>query len=410
MLSKKQPRTRIIGSCKGIHQIPTVNLANSRTSFLQTPDSRSSLACTRQHLVLLLSHYQVMPSFLDFIFTFTVRETPHTYTSFRHENFLGQHHHQPGLITLGRSGICIQHCFNLLGIEGKGKEWLVRQTAAYHCFDIAQNRILWIIIKGNSLIRERVRKSTGSPQSKHLEATDHVEGSFQETLRTHLLIFEWCVENWPSYVAYLEEELRKFSAKTQYSPVDAMAKDIPANKTLSRLNTMNIASPHPPLSWVSSPTFSRSATFARMASGFSNISRTNRQRNNTELSNLPTQPIIKVKNVKLEDLLSFNELQVLSRLGNELGQALAIIDQNKRIFEEVQEHYENMTSSLTITQYIKDLPAIRSSTSDFLQRMKSLGRDLDNQQCRLRLLLRKQEKIETLVSHNLSFAAISEPY
>ncbi|RSL97540.1 hypothetical protein CEP52_010850 [Fusarium oligoseptatum] len=168
-----QPRIRIWDLVKpqdGKHaSTSAVDMVQLRSILSETPIdpcrrfiSRSPLECTHEMMAYLFTHHQIMARFLDFTCAFKWRETPHSFAYFRNEDYLSSQHYQPGLSAMGRSGIRIQHCFNVLGIEmRRGKtQWLLRQTAAYHSYDLVQGRALWVVLKGDNTMRKRLESET----------------------------------------------------------------------------------------------------------------------------------------------------------------------------------------------------------------------------------------------------------
>lgn len=197
-------------------------------SFIQSASSRDPLACEKDQMLLILSHNQVMPSFLDMMFTFRARERPHTMTRFSFETSLGKAQPKLNLPSVSISGCRIQHCFNLIGVEKSektGDPWLIRQTGAYHSFDVVTHRSTWIVLKGNKLVRERLQNSTAGHRKRCPEYAQTVQGCFLANLRTHLLIFQWSAENWELYVNHLEEKLRWSKSVAKYTPVLELTKD-----------------------------------------------------------------------------------------------------------------------------------------------------------------------------------------
>jgi hypothetical protein len=340
--------------------------------------------------------------------TFRKRENPHSFASFRSENYLASRNRQCSLDTLGRSGITIQHSFNLLAFEHNDERtppWVQRQTAAYHSFDLETGRGLWIVIKGNKLIRERVKESTAAALARQPGSYRTVENAFDESLRIHTLLFAWIAETLPAYIGWLEEELKAFSDITRYAPVEDLASDAAALKTIPRMDggfdqarrdTMDFRTHR-------SFSFGISGPLRRATSGLSRLSRFSRGQTVLRSNSvpLPVQPahVIRIKNLNLEELLSFNQLQALSRLMTEVDQAITVIDQNLGVLVEIQEKYKVLLAAKDFQSIISGqaLQACETFFSDFVQQVRRLERDVRNQQARLRMILRNLENIRALV-------------
>lgn len=348
-----------------------------------------------------------MPSFLEVVFTFKRRENPHSFTSFRYENYLSPHHQQPGLQSIGRSGIRLQHCFNILGIEEDKGTWRLRQTAAYHSFDLVQRRALWVVMKGNGKMRQRIESATNESAQKRRGSLNSLQDSFGQTLEDHLLILQWCAENWEAYTESLEVTYRPFSSITEHAPVKELADDIPTNRANERMNSLRFevgprrhtdgsqSAPGP------QTLLRRLSTKLTDLSAKSSLRGTIRR--NTGLINgsdqVPLSP--KIKNLKLEELVSFKMLQDLNSLDKGLDEAISVIDQNKRVLADIKSHYWKLVNSATFKLHVTESSALESCkehASDFAQRIERLEGDLDNYQGNLKTILRGVGKTGVLVS------------
>jgi hypothetical protein len=113
----------------------------------------------------LFTYHQVMASFLDFVFPFgkQVYARDFHFSGFREESRLVYDSKDAGIPGLGRSGIGLKLCYNLRSVERSSEPslpWSIRQTAVYHDFDLETGRTLWVIVKGNKLIKNRMNESS----------------------------------------------------------------------------------------------------------------------------------------------------------------------------------------------------------------------------------------------------------
>ncbi|KAF5012024.1 hypothetical protein FDECE_1883 [Fusarium decemcellulare] len=390
----------------GLKDILSENTADPsrRFIFLRSITSRSPLDCSREMMAYLFTHHQVMARFLDFTSTFKLRELPHNFTSFKNEDYLNSSHHQPGLCDLGRSGIRIQHCFNLLGIEpskdSAGSDiWVQRQIAAYHSFDPVQNRALWIVLKGNWAMRKRLESVTNDSAQKAGASLDTVEGAFFQTLKDHLLILQWCVENWDSYTEDLEANYRDFSGVAEHAPVQDMANDIKAMRTRDKIRAMMPTSHSVQQANGSAepvqPGIIRKLT-KRVTTGFSTVTQV-----------VPPTP--KVEHYKIEDLVQFDRLQSLSCLDTSLGEAISAIDQNQRVLAEIKEYYRGLVNSSSFKLHVSDEPtleACKEAVSEFTMKIGRLEGDLGNYQGNLKTILRGVERTEAMYNGILQYQSM----
>src|SRR5438046_7112362 len=109
--------------------------------FIHAPHGRDALRITYNMLLRLLSYLQVMPSFLDFLFTYGIRQYAQDLhlVGFRSDSRLKEVDRGLVVNELGRSGREIRMCYCLKGVEPSNSEpewgWSIRQTVVYHSLD-----------------------------------------------------------------------------------------------------------------------------------------------------------------------------------------------------------------------------------------------------------------------------------
>lgn len=188
------------------------------SSFLKAFSSRSNLGMSREQMEAILSSHQVMAPFLRHVFTFKNRAEAYLLASFTSEDFLNSYERQPGLAEWNRSGILIQHSFNILGTESSSRntsgvsDWHHRQVVAYHSFDLLNWRSTWIIMKGNASIEARFQNATEIALDQQPGYPTSLSHAFYESLKEHLLILKWGIENWSHYINALEEKCKTVSS------------------------------------------------------------------------------------------------------------------------------------------------------------------------------------------------------
>jgi hypothetical protein len=216
-------RTRDVDSCE------SRNVQSDITDpprFLHAPHSREALRVSHSMFVFLFSYHQVIPSFLDFLFPFgkQIYARDAHFSGLREDSRFDKRSspNDTGLSGLGRSGADLRLCYNLRSVERSatgqpGLQWSIRQAAVYHEFDIETGRALWIFVKGNKMIKQRMEEfstlSSSTKLSTHSEA-------FAASLAPHLLLCDWAGENWRWYINDLEEELQKLTRDVLAAQVD----------------------------------------------------------------------------------------------------------------------------------------------------------------------------------------------
>jgi hypothetical protein len=150
-------------------------------------------------LSFLFSYHQVMPSFLDFVFPLGKQEYARDFhfSGLREESRLGAKQRGLNIPELGRSGNEIRLCYNLRSVErSEGQldlRWSIRQSAVYHSFDLKSGKSLWINVKDNKLIYNRMLEASILPSISKIESLSE---AFSGSLATHLLLCDWSGENW----------------------------------------------------------------------------------------------------------------------------------------------------------------------------------------------------------------------
>ncbi|KAI2621256.1 hypothetical protein GGR54DRAFT_94494 [Hypoxylon sp. NC1633] len=379
-----------------------------RMVFLESVSSRGQLGCTKEQLTTLLTYYQVMPTFLDFILTFSIRARPLAHAIFRQENYLETNSPEFSLPALGRSGIQIQHAFNLLSVERAGhpdekNQWPLRQIALYHSFDVTNGRCRWIILKGNQLMRRRIFSATKQHRCLKAKEITSPETSFVAALQVQTIVTEWCAESWAEYIDYLEEDVATSSVGGNAAPVDEMVR--PANIEAFHL-------PRRGSTWESQVTSSRMGSARWVPRFSSDLLATIRRLSGLETGVLTTRQDEASPGTveatagleddegddsnsdKLPDLeqeFSFSKFQRLTLLAQELEQAMVVIEQNRGVLRSIGEHYRSVVNSHGFATHMKK-HLYDSDLAVFFGKLRNIEGDLDRHYSRLRTLSRALEK------------------
>lgn len=344
----------------------------------------------------ILTHHQVMPSFLDLLFTFRARENPHTQAAFAYETCLGINQPKLSVPSKSMSGFRIQHCFNLIGVErdeSRPDPWLIRQTAAYHSFDVVSRRSTWLVLKGNKLIRQRLQAATASYRKRFPDYIRTVQGCFLANLRSHVLIFQWSSENWEAYIQNLEYKLKGPEAIVNYTPILEMSADEDIERTLAKNDTWRTLHSRQNSGFSMLPT--NSVTTSGRIFGFSRSD----SRQGSHASQ-PTNPSSEIKvpgrsenteNLDLDQMFSFDQLQSLHRLGGRIQQAINILSQNTRLLKDMKQYFQMLVASREFAEFV-DLQAYSQDLSLVYRRIDKINRDMQNYQDRLKQLLCELEK------------------
>jgi hypothetical protein len=389
---------------------------------------------------MLLTYHQVMPSFLDLVFTFKARRRPLNYALFRHENYLDDNAPSLPLPHLGRSGIQVQHAFNLLTVERSDlahekNQWPLRHASLYHSLDLKTGRAVYILLKGNGELAKRIKDATEKHRHLRPDSARTPEQSFVASLQVHLIMLEWGVESWSEYIDSMEETLRAQSVEAKVAPVATVTSPVnlaqsfrrrgssfsrrgTARPALTRDNTMQTTVSPPatlgrgnslqdslleassePLA--SPPLASPTRTISRTLSGFLRHSSWSVDSGASLVQGIDivpeeSDPLID-QLTELEDRFSFNELQRLSLTGDEIDRSILALEQSRDVVSQVQEQYQSVISSHAFTTLL-DKEICKAEAAVFFRRVRSILHDMGVHRRRLSDLSRTVENDKHMVS------------
>lgn len=352
-----------------------------RFIFIHADHSRAPLNTSREMLVSALSYHQVMPAFLDFLFPFGRQEYPQDFhfSGFRHRSHLREVDRGLQIPELGRSGKDLQLCYSLKSVESsKSQEewpWSIRQTAIYHSFDFESGRTVWIIVKGNRLMRNRIKQATGPNKRSCL--FDTPSRAFSAALSAHLVYCDWSAENWRWYINFLEEQLQTSTRHMLRTSVDRPPSPPSAPEMPKRVNTMplvkrqwtNLSSDiKAPLDKIR-----RAVTFKQQEKTLPSL-----EKPQTTSANTPHRRID-------QQNFQFSDLQNTQHIEEKANETLLILRMNKKILTELKEYYYSIFGSQHRPEYLK--ADCEGDISSFKDRVASVINDLQMQESRLEALL-----------------------
>lgn len=378
-----------------------------------------------------------MPRFLDLAFTFgeQIAEKDFHYTAFNAENFLDVSSARKHCIPrLGRSGREIKHCFNLWSVEESETSpygWAIRQTAAYHSFDVCTGRNVWINMKGNELMQKRITQALGS--TSHLQPVDlkTASGSFSVSLLTLLIVLEWSGENWKSLINELEKQLSDILMKAKSAPFkkieealsldpDILLENLTATEAtagkLPRRTDSGVQIKPPPRTETIRSAWS-SVTPKRILSGFSRASTSvdTEKQDSPVLAKTKTPPeplksLLKSPTLQQTQLTSgpihqskfsvlqeftVDGLQKLTTIASKIHELKLVMKLNAEVINEIIDYYKTLVEG----DGFQDIKTnCTTDLNDFFRRARAVIRGLEMEQSRSGTLMRMFEDGKSLVS------------
>ena len=385
--------------------------------------------------------HQVMAQFLDVVLHFGTFPGLNVPTSFhhcvfRHERFFAPNDASRFCIPqLGRSGMEIKHCYNLWAVEksdsthGKRAPWEIRQAGLYHSLDVSNGKATWVHIKANKELENRITEAYRSPGFLEADNLQTPQGSFSATLMTHLIVFEWCGENWRQYLNHWECESEKILTTIKNAPihkVEKMLVDVNSNindimgspaQQLSNAPTAHIGTISSRLTSWKSPT---SATFMSKSStllqssfvekygkrGLGESSQPAASKSTEQNFSPPQSPITTNGQTNQEkdpfqifDEFKYKDLQHLHYISSKLHEADMIMKLDADILLAVVEYFKNFVNDSRTPLSLKS--DSQEALLRFVQRTDSIVRDFEAERRRISTLITLLNDGKALVStHN----------
>ena len=353
---------------------------------------------TRESLMLILTYHQVMPAFLDFLFSFGKQyyAQDFNFSGFQYENYLTESNRGLGIPELGWSGRDIRMCYNLKSVEPSESDpdwpWSVRQTAVHHAFDVDNGRSTWIIIKGNQLMKKRIKLSTESPSLPELSSFETVDRCFAASLATHLILCDWSAENWRWYINFLEETLQKSTRHVLSAVIDRPSKLVMQRNpfltpqpTLSSLDNM-----------MSQPVFEKGSLSPSHSIAGSSPS----------LLFSPLTPSELPFGFQGSDVaesprdFSFGDLQRVQSIEEKSNEALLVLKNNVDTLEDLNQYYRSLIDGEAWPEHVKQ--SCREDAARFGDRVKNMEKTLRVQLRRVETMLRVLSTRKSLVCTEIS--------
>ncbi|TVY76116.1 hypothetical protein LSUE1_G004244 [Lachnellula suecica] len=318
-----------------------------------------SLKISRDMLMILLTHHQVMISFLDFIFPFGMQEFPEDFyfSGLREETRLSQPATGLVISQLGRSGRDIRLCYNLKSVERSlDQHWPWEPFTIP--FDVEHGKAFWIIVKGSKIIKKRIQDSTapGAVGPSDLKRFGSDCEAMASSLEAHLVLADWCDEEWRWYMNYLEERLHAATRQT-------LSKSIETEPSIYE-----------------SP-IRHSSRANRAPSALRRLAATAKKRFSTRLVNSTVDSAVPLTTILTEPPSSPPPppplVQWLEEKANEVS---PVLDANIDILKELSEHYRSVLTSVDCPEELQS--GCEAYLKNFEKRIKSIVTDLERQKQR----------------------------
>jgi len=327
-----------------------------------------------------------MPEFLDLMFSFGDQEYA---KDFHFSGFFVNNRHCKNGLKMSRT----QLCYKLESVEESStttslrNPWSIRQTVVHHSFDEDTGRAAWILVKGNSLIKHRLKSEKDIMKDlRDFMPLNTFDAALVETLATHIVLCTWSVENWRWYVNFLEERLQDVSRHGKnviVDPYPGLSDD--KEKTTVRYDSM-------PFQLARSATTTTITAVRRVVSSSRSKPLPGPHAGLPAVTSIPLLPLPESPS---SSSFLFRDLQEVHTVSEKASEALLILRNNSEVLAGLKEHY---TSNLD-THSTSQLPgsARDEYIAHFRSKLSNLQRILRMQQTRVETLGRLAEDRKSLV-------------
>ncbi|KAF2186405.1 hypothetical protein K469DRAFT_664384 [Zopfia rhizophila CBS 207.26] len=380
---------------------PTHTDPKCRFIFIHASHRKGPLCVSREMLCFAFSYHQVLPQFMDFVFSFeNYGSSPSLHLPcFREEDCLDP---QQGLQVpeLGRSGHQLRICYNLQSVERirelSDPEWVIQHTAVYQTFDLDTGQSLWIILKGNEVMHHRISKAIKSASSSKFRSFGSAGEAFLSSLLTHSLLCDWAGENWRWYVNDLENELQVLLKKPvlapiyRSSPVPDLKLSSVSRRAISGLVRARTLNPE-----IQTPR--NSALYIEPEENTAPPSVSSTVPKNAFLSAPQPSSMSETDNI-------FADLQSLQLLDDKMQEALLVFKQNTEVLQNLRQYYLQVTNC---TRFPAEVGLqYQVNIMKFEKRILSVEKDILIHQTRTETLLRRMADRKNLVCFSSNFQII----
>lgn len=269
-----------------------------------------------------------------------------------------------------------------------------------------------MIVKGSTLIRDRIQSAIASddgsdiPDAAQLNSFESTANSFASALATHLILCDWCDEDWRWYLTFLEKRLQNPTRRS-------LALDIPKAPSFIEPSFFQ-NKPQPSASIRRTFSNATKRTFSsswRLKSSGSSMEKTSFKPSFPQ----PSSPIAVSSDPKLppvlppgmdgptsqrifdkDEIFSVRMLQQVQFIEDKTNEVLLILESNIKILNSLKNHYQIILQSDACPARFKS--DCKTEIAHFERCTENIVGDLEIQLSSASTLLRLLENRKSLVS------------
>ncbi|KAK6085916.1 hypothetical protein SCUP234_02823 [Seiridium cupressi] len=354
-----------------------------RYLFMSASHSQAPLSCRFEMFRYLCTYHQVSPEAVGLLYSFGPRNNG--LNDFHHTHLIQEYWDQPSSPTysipdLGRSGRSMRIGYKLAAMEKSDfdGEWTMRETVIYHTLDMSNGKLLWITVKANDLIRDRIIEAREKEPTRLHSIPTTVQASLEVVLSTHMIVLEWCTEGWRWYISQMESRIRDLLVKTTSAPInsaDDVLDPIPSLvRALSLPTSESIvtARPLPKINGTKEATFSESSTaYNNDATNTSAFNRQDKLREPSKaVMDRQSQVQLTIQQLAVLNDFKLKDLQTLGSVSKKVREAKLAMTMNVRILQELLDCYQNIFNTKDLST--EAFEACQLKFGDFQRCVKTL--------------------------------------
>ncbi|KAK6065582.1 hypothetical protein SCUP515_11140 [Seiridium cupressi] len=359
-----------------------------RYLFMSASHSQAPLSCRFEMFRYLCTYHQVSPEAVGLLYSFGPRNNG--LNDFHHTHLIQEYWDQPSSPTysipdLGRSGRSMRIGYKLAAMEKSDfdGEWTMRETVIYHTLDMSNGKLLWITVKANDLIRDRIIEAREKEPTRLHSIPTTIQASLEVALSTHMIVLEWCTEGWRWYISQMESRIRDLLVKTTSAPInsaDDVLDPIPSLVIALSLPTSEsivTARPLPKINGTKEATFSESSTaYNNDATNTSAFNRQDKLREPSKaVMDRQSQVQLTIQQLAVLNDFKLKDLQTLGSVSKKVREAKLAMTMNVRILQELLDCYQNIFNTKDLST--EAFEACQLKFGDF-QRASTLLEQLDD--------------------------------
>ncbi|EXJ67897.1 uncharacterized protein A1O5_09244 [Cladophialophora psammophila CBS 110553] len=361
--------------------------------FVGARNSRDVLYISQDMMTWILSVFQVLPIFLEFLFAFgqQLYAVDSQFSGFREDRRLEPGLQRNPIPELDRSGQDFQICYNLKSFERKDElqwPWSNRQVVVFHSFDVQNGHATWIVVKANDIIRGRLKEVSATLLSKSPDTYSSIAKKFTNSLACHLVIVEWCGENWRWCMNDIEEQLHTLKRRALVDKVAPVATFAGPTETILAGNQGNTLAPR--RTWTLRAARTRTNTTNSQMAPDTNSPpplqllppsiAINVPDEPQDPPNLPPEYDPKNQHLKGDEdqnVYRIEELQEAQALENIVNDAGLVLKSDIAVLSRIEDFYHRLATSSDLEHLDPTLRrSMQASVAQFSQRVQSLRNDL----------------------------------